>query len=66
MMKKIILSKKELSILHPDGTSSESIDKYINVDLFLQSCVENVGQEMTSSIVQNYFKLIYEKKIQNQ
>ncbi len=53
-------------LIYPDGTPRENIGKYIDFDLFLQSCVENVGQEMTSSIVQDYFKLIYEKKIQNQ
>ncbi len=64
-MERIKVSKKEMLLIYPDGTPRENIGKYINYDVFLLSCVENVGQEMTSSIVQNYFKLMDDKKKQN-
>lgn len=61
-MKIITVSKEEMLPFYPDGTPRENIGKYIDFDLFLKSCVEEAGQEMTSLIVQNYFKLLVEKK----
>ena len=61
-IERITVSKEEMKIIYPDGESRENIGRLIDFDLFIQSCAEKVGSEMTSTIINHYFELFEDRK----